>query len=115
MRCNRPAETRLVPFSYFCTCWKVRSMPSARPDCDSPRSSLSARILRPISTSSGPARRFLVEWGGAIMGRPLVETRHQYLLFRYLVMSLDRGRRVEPDCVRNVHEFNDIKAALPGF
>src|SRR2546421_1134964 len=32
-------------------------MPSARPDCDSPRSNLKARILRPISTSSIPARR----------------------------------------------------------
>src|SRR2546423_7759564 len=32
-------------------------MPSARPDCDRPRSSLSARIFRPISTSSIPARR----------------------------------------------------------
>src|SRR5438034_849498 len=32
-------------------------MPSARPDCESPRSSRNARILRPISTSSTPARR----------------------------------------------------------
>src|SRR5262244_2090609 len=27
--CNRLAPIRLVPFSYFCTCWKVR--PSASP------------------------------------------------------------------------------------
>jgi len=27
--CNRLAPMRLVPFSYFCTCWKVR--PSASP------------------------------------------------------------------------------------
>src|SRR5262245_11948253 len=27
--CNRPAPMRLVPFSYFCTCWKVRPSLSA--------------------------------------------------------------------------------------
>ena len=58
--CSRPAETRLVPFSYFCTCWNVRPIPSARLDWDRPRSSRSARILRPISTSSAPARRLRV-------------------------------------------------------
>ena len=58
--CSRPAETRFVPFSYFCTCWNVSPMPSARLDCDRPRCSRSARILRPISTSSAPARRLRV-------------------------------------------------------
>src|SRR5437660_4029261 len=115
MRCRRPAETRLTPFSYFCTCWNVRSMPSARPDCDSPRSSLSARILRPISTSSAPARRFLVAWEGSVIRRPLVETAHGYLLFRYLVKPLDCGRRVEADGVSHLHELDDVEPALPGF
>src|SRR5947209_11611683 len=115
MRCSRPAETRLTPFSYFCTFWNVRSMPSARPDCDSPRSSLSARILRSISTSSAPARRFLVAWEGSVIRRPLVETADQYLLFRYLVKPLDCSRRVEADRVCDVHEFDDVDAALPGF
>ena len=58
--CSRPAETRLLPFSYFCTCWNVSPMPSARVDCERPRSSRRARILRPISTSSAPARRLRV-------------------------------------------------------
>src|SRR5580704_4055234 len=34
MRFNRPAPTRLVPFSYFCTCWNVRSSCVARSVCD---------------------------------------------------------------------------------
>ena len=29
--CSRPAETRFDPFSYFCTCWNVSPIPSARP------------------------------------------------------------------------------------
>ena len=45
MRWSRPADTRLVPFSYFCTCWNVNPMPSARLDCDRPRSNLNARNL----------------------------------------------------------------------
>jgi len=39
--CNRPAPMRLVPFSYFCTCWKVRP-------------SLSASFCWGVATSSRP-------------------------------------------------------------
>src|SRR4030095_4252564 len=42
--CNRLAPMRLVPFSYFCTCWKVR--PSAAPSF----SWLIASIMRGIRT-----------------------------------------------------------------
>src|SRR3954467_13791633 len=42
-------------------------MPSASPDWDRPRCSLNARILRPISMSSAPARRFLFGWDGSLV------------------------------------------------
>jgi hypothetical protein len=48
-------------------------------------------------------------------GRPLVEIAYEYLLFRYLVKPLDCGRRVETDSVRDLHEFDDVDAALPGL
>jgi hypothetical protein len=37
MRTSRPAPTRLVPFSYFCTWWNVMPIPSASAICDRPR------------------------------------------------------------------------------
>jgi hypothetical protein len=33
---NRPAETRLLPFSYFWNCWKLTPILAARVFCDSP-------------------------------------------------------------------------------
>ena len=38
-----------------------------------------------------------------------------YFFLRYLMKSPDCGRRVEADCVRNVHEFDHVEPALPGF
>jgi hypothetical protein len=35
--------------------------------------------------------------------------------FRYLVKPPDGGWRVEADSVRNLHEFDDVEAALPGL
>lgn len=66
-------------------------------------------------TLAALGERFLLGWDGSVIGRPLVETVHEYLLFRYLVKPLDCGRRVEADSVRDVHEFDDVEAALPGF
>src|SRR5947209_14770432 len=53
--CNRLAPIRFVPFSYFCTCWKVR--PSASPSF----SWLMASIMRSEEhTSELQSRQYLV-------------------------------------------------------
>ena len=56
-RASRPAETRFVPFSYFCSCWNETPTFSPSAPCESPRSSRSARSFCPIAASSAVARR----------------------------------------------------------
>ena len=38
-----------------------------------------------------------------------------YFFLRYLMKSPDCGRRVEADCLGNVHEFNDVQPPLARF
>src|SRR4029077_209935 len=51
--CNRLAPTRLMPFSYFWICWKVRSRPSAKRLCDMPSIRRRMRMRAPTYLSVG--------------------------------------------------------------
>src|SRR3984885_11879933 len=51
--CNRLAPTRLMPFSYFWICWKVRSRPWARAVCDMPSIRRRMRMRAPTCLSVG--------------------------------------------------------------
>src|SRR5580692_4518605 len=51
--CNRLAPTRLMPFSYFWICWKVRPRPWAKAVCDMPSIRRRIRMRAPTYLSVG--------------------------------------------------------------
>src|SRR5450631_1461344 len=57
---RRPAPTRFVPFSYFCTCWNETPSRLARSPCDMPAASRCARMDTPTWLSAEVGRLFFV-------------------------------------------------------
>jgi hypothetical protein len=55
--CRRAAPTRLTPFSYFRTCWKLTPILSASSDCEILCSTRRNLIRLPSSTSGFPELR----------------------------------------------------------
>src|ERR1019366_4458768 len=93
--CSRLAPTRLVPFSYFCTCWNVR--PNASPSFSWLMPSMMRRMRTRLPTYLSTGLGALVDISNTPWDYARDETKRKWSMPQAPIPS-NPARRVGEDC-----------------